>query len=235
MHPHIIYNGICQRKKVKPKYKLKYRLFRYLTKTLIHSIMWTCRIEIKNRQLVDDLMGKHSSLIYVFWHRHIFYTIYHFRNRGARPLISLSEDGELVTHTALGFGMNPIRGSSSKGGARAFMEMVKEVQKPGQEILITADGPKGPPRLIKDGPIKLSQKSRIPLVPISWNCNRPKIFKKSWDQFMIPRPFSRVVFSYGEAWIPPENKLTAEELEASRNQINTSLNDLEAASCDPER
>ncbi len=67
-------------------------------------------------------------LIYMFWHRHILFVIHQFRNCGARPLISLSSDGELVAAVAEEFGMDPVRGSSSKGGARAFLHMARCVR-----------------------------------------------------------------------------------------------------------
>ncbi len=85
--------------------------------------MRSSRVSCSGQEAVADLQARSVPLIYYFWHRHILYVIHHFRNCGARPLISLSEDGELVSRVARAFGMRPVRGSSSSGGARAFLEL----------------------------------------------------------------------------------------------------------------
>ena len=158
---------------------------------------------VTGAEKIAGLRKRNTPIIYVHWHRHIFVTIYRFKNTGARPLISLSEDGELVSQVAVEFGMNPVRGSSSKGGARAFLKLVDTVKKDNAEVLITADGPKGPARRIKD--IRLAQKTDSVIVPISWHASREKVFEKSWDQFKIPLPFSTITYVYGDPFAIPRD------------------------------
>jgi len=160
---------------------------------------------VTGAEKIAELRKMNTPLIYVHWHRHIFVTIYRFKNTGARPLISLSEDGELVSQVAVEFGMNPVRGSSSKGGARAFLKLVDTVKKDNAEVLITADGPKGPARQIKDGTIRLAQKTNSVIIPISWHASREKVFEKSWDQFKIPLPFSKITYVYGDPFAIPQD------------------------------
>jgi len=164
----------------------------------INSIIKTCKIKILGQKVIQELKSQQMPIIHTFWHRHIFFTIYQFKNTGARPLISQSKDGELVSQVAIEFGMNPIRGSSSKGGARAFLKLLHSIKNEQKDILITADGPKGPLREIKDGTIILAQKTNSVIVPICWYSSRKKILKKTWDKFLIPLPFSQITFAYGK-------------------------------------
>jgi lysophospholipid acyltransferase (LPLAT)-like uncharacterized protein len=178
--------------------KIKTLLQKKLAKLLIEAIVFCSRVEVSGRENIAALQNKNLPLIYIFWHCHILFVIHQFKNTGARPLISLSSDGELVAAVAEEFGMNPIRGSSSKGGARAFLNMVRSVQKENAQVLITADGPKGPARQLKAGTVQLALKTRAYVIPISWSGSRVKILEKSWDRFLIPLPFGHIHFAYGQ-------------------------------------
>lgn len=181
--------------------KIKYFLIRKAVWILIHLIIKSCKFRIAGYEVLDRLREKKIPIIYAYWHRHIFVTIFRFKNSGARPLISLSEDGELVSQVAVEFGMDPVRGSSTRGGARAFLTLVNTIKENNSEVLITADGPKGPPRQIKDGTIRLAQKTDSVIVPISWRATREKVFTKTWDQFKIPLPFSTITYTYGKPFV----------------------------------
>ena len=183
--------------------KIKYFFIRKLVWLLIHLVIKSCKLKITGFETVEELRKQNIPIIYAYWHRHIFVTIYRFKKTGARPLISLSEDGELVSRIAVEFGMNPVRGSSSRGGARAFLALVNSIKENNSEVLITADGPKGPSRQIKDGTIRLAQKTNAVIVPIGWHASREKVFLKTWDKFKIPMPFSKITYGYGEPVVIP--------------------------------
>lgn len=185
--------------------KIKYFFIRKLVWLLIHLVIKSCRLRITGIEILEKLREQNIPIIYAYWHRHIFVTIYRFKKTGARPLISLSEDGELVSQIAVEFGMNPVRGSSSRGGARAFLALVNTIKEDNSEVLITADGPKGPSRQIKDGTIRLAQKTNAVIVPICWHASREKVFAKTWDKFKIPLPFSKIIYAYGEPVVIPAN------------------------------
>jgi lysophospholipid acyltransferase (LPLAT)-like uncharacterized protein len=178
--------------------KIKDWLFRKVSWLLIEAIVLCNRVTVSGRENIAELENRNLPLIFIFWHRHILFVIHQFRNIGARPLISLSSDGEMVTAVAEEFGMNPIRGSSSKGGARAFLSMVRSVRQESAWVLITADGPKGPARRIKAGTVRLAAKTGAHVIPVSWRGTRVKVFEKSWDRFLLPLPFGRIHFVYGE-------------------------------------
>jgi lysophospholipid acyltransferase (LPLAT)-like uncharacterized protein len=203
-----------------------FKLLKKLAKLLLESIVFSSRVTISGRENIAELQNKNLPLIFIFWHRHILFVIHQFKNTGARPLISLSSDGELVTAVAEEFGMKPIRGSSSKGGARAFLQMVRSVQKENAKVLITADGPKGPARQIKAGTLQLASKTRAYVIPISWSGTRVKILEKSWDRFMIPLPFGRIHFAYGQ---PLQINVTRNpaDLQKAGDMLAEKLNQLE--------
>ena len=170
---------------------------------LIHLLVKSCRLRIAGFEIVEKLRRQGVPIIYAYWHCHIFVTIYRFKNSGARPLISLSDDGELVSQVAVEFGMNPVRGSSSRGGARAFLTLANTIKAGKSEILITADGPKGPARQVKDGTLRLAQKTGSVIVPLCWHASREKVFAKTWDKFKLPMPFSNIIYAYGEPVVIP--------------------------------
>ena len=199
--------------------RIKFYLIRKLSKLIIYFIFKSSKIKILNQEKIEYLRKEKIPIVYIFWHRHIFYHIYHFRNSGVRPLISESSDGELVSQVAEDFGMNPIRGSSSSGGARAFLEMINTIKEKKSEILITADGPKGPSGIIKEGVIRLAQKTNSAIVPISWDSSKKKIFYKSWDKFILPLPFSKLIFSYGEPIFLKNN----EKIDENKDKLKKSL------------
>ena len=206
--------------------KIKFFLLRKISKFLIHLIVNTCKIKIIGKKYIKELKKKEIPIIYVIWHRHIFFAIYKFKNKGVRPLISLSQDGEIVYQIAVEFGFNPVRGSSSKGGARAFLKLLNSIEKGHSEILITADGPKGPLKQIKDGTIILAQKTGSVIVPISWYSSKVKIFKKTWDQFIVPLPFSQITFVFGEPFSVPD-VMDTNHLSLLKKELGQTMNNLE--------
>ena len=209
--------------------KTKTWLVKKLTWLMIETIVLGSRVSVSGNEEINELRKKNLPLIFIFWHRHILLVIHQFKNTGARPLISLSSDGELVAAVAEEFAMKPIRGSSSKGGARAFLQMVRCVQKENAQVLITADGPKGPARQVKDGTVQLALKTNAYVIPISWSGSRVKILEKSWDRFLIPLPFGRIHFAYGQplqitgSGDPHSIHQAADMLAVKLNQLEESL------------
>ncbi len=206
--------------------KLKYFFIRKGAKLLITALVKTSRLKITGYPQVQELRRQGESIIYVYWHRHILVTIHRFKNTGARPLISLSEDGEIVAQVALEFGMNPVRGSSSRGGARAFIGLMNAIKEEKSEVMITADGPKGPPREVKDGTIRLAQKTGSVIVPIGWHATRLKILEKSWDRFKIPKPFGTITYAYGPPFRIPEGT-GKEDYPRLRDELKAEIDKLE--------
>ena len=186
--------------------KVNFFLVRKISKILITSIVKSCKLMTCGEENVRNMRRNKTPIIYAVWHRHLFVPIQMFKNSGVRPLISLSTDGEIVAQIAEEFGTYPIRGSSSKGGAIAFLKLLRSIRQTKDEIFITADGPKGPLKEIKEGTILLAQKTGAAIIPICWYANRVKVLSKSWDQFLIPLPFSTITYMYGKPFhVPSKN------------------------------
>jgi len=202
-------------------------LLRKTARVLISGIVRSCRMEVRGLEAISEIRNTHKPLLFIFWHRHIFTLIHQFRNSGARPLISHSSDGDLVARVAREFGLNPIRGSSSRGGAAAFLTMMRSLSAADAEVLITADGPKGPARKLKPGTVELARRTGAWLIPVSWYSRPVKVFNRSWDRFLLPLPFARIILSFGD----PVSPLDLKEMTRDEGDefMRLKLNDLEAS------
>lgn len=127
--------------------------------------------------------------IWVFWHRCVFPAAWRFRNHQIAVMTSRSYDGEYIARIIERFGFRAVRGSSSRGGAVALRGMHKELEQ-GRSVAFTIDGPRGPKYVAKPGPVLLARNTQRPIMAFYVALDRPWILK-SWDQMMIPKPFSR--------------------------------------------
>jgi len=184
--------------------RIKDSLRRRLIGVAIRAIVGSRRVELGGQEPVEALRKAGVPLVFLFWHRHLFVLIHHFRDCAAVPLISLSRDGEIVAQVAADFGMRPVRGSSSTGGTRALLRLLRLLRERPAPVLITADGPRGPAERIKPGALLLAQKTGAAIVPVVWTGNRLYEFAHSWDRFLLPLPFGHLRILYGEpVFIPP--------------------------------
>src|SRR5262245_39324362 len=113
------------------------------------------------------------------------------RRRNIGVLVSPSDDGHLATRALRSFGFVSIRGSLSRGGARALREMTDTLQA-GKQLVVTPDGPRGPRHSMNVGLCWLARKTGAPILPVGFACNRAWRLR-SWDRFTIPKPFARIV------------------------------------------
>ena len=142
-------------------------------------------------------------LILCFWHRGIFASTWAFRKQNIGVITSQSFDGEYIARIISAFGYVPIRGSSSRGGARALLES-RRILETGRTVAFTSDGPRGPLYVTKPGPVLLASKSGVPIVAFHIAIERAWLLK-SWDRFMIPKPFSRALLCMSRQMaIPPD-------------------------------
>jgi len=128
--------------------------------------------------------------IYCFWHRCVFAAAYMFRNHGIRVLTSRSYDGEYIARIIEHLGFRAVRGSSSRGAVSSLRELQRELEA-GEFVAFTIDGPRGPKYVAKPGPIHLARSTGAPIFCFYVAPQRAWVLK-SWDQFLIPKPFSRV-------------------------------------------
>ena len=166
--------------------------------------------------------------IYCIWHNRLALCVKLYTKFARRPepapglagLVSASKDGALLVAIFECFGVQPVRGSSSRRGAQALLELSTCAEQ-GYDLAITPDGPRGPCYQVAEGAIALAQLTGRPLVPAAYHLNW-KITLKSWDRFQIPLPFARCELHIGEVIRVPR-ELTPEQREEYRRRLETAL------------
>jgi lysophospholipid acyltransferase (LPLAT)-like uncharacterized protein len=130
-------------------------------------------------------------VIFCLWHNRLAISmIVHRRHpRKLAALVSASKDGALLAAVLGRFGVEQVRGSSSRRGPQALLELTSHAKR-GYDLAVTPDGPKGPRYVVQHGVISLAQVTGLPIIPVTCN-TKTKICLKSWDRFQIPFPFSR--------------------------------------------
>ncbi|MGW8168794.1 MAG: lysophospholipid acyltransferase family protein [Sulfurovaceae bacterium] len=135
-----------------------------------------------------------GQYIWACWHGELFISPQAYRKlhpkQNAYAIASAHKDGMIVANTIKHLNIEPIKGSTSKGGARALLEAMSCL-KNGNEVLITPDGPKGPRHYLNDGVISLAQKLKLPICTINYKASSYWQFD-SWDKFVVPKPFCKI-------------------------------------------
>lgn len=188
-----------------------YALFRGIAATLRHE-----RVELCEDIWKGILEGKRYIL--AFFHGDSFVLareLFYHRQMGRFHLMaSRSRDGEIMTRFLTRVGATVARGSSSRGGGRALLEM-RDAMQPGDFAGMAVDGPRGPRHEVKDGVLQLARRTGLPILPLTGWVEK-KWVAHSWDQMEIPKPFSASALVYGEPVIvPPE----ADQAEMARLRL----------------
>lgn len=138
-----------------------------------------------------------QAFIYALWHQNLIGAIFSHIGEHFTMIISESKDGELVAVTCKKFGHRPARGSSTRGGKKAVIQILRNMNQ-GFPGALSVDGPKGPAHVVKPGVIEIARQSQAAILPLSAYPTKFWTLEKSWDQFRIPKPFSKIVVVIGE-------------------------------------
>ncbi len=163
---------------------------------LLRLLALTWRVEVRGESGWRARRAQGQGTVLTLWHGHLLPLTHHLRNLGTLVLVSEHRDGEIIARILQRLGYGLIRGSSTRGGARAFAEMVRAL-KSGETITITPDGPRGPARKFSPGAAVAAQRAAVPIVTMFVTTNRAWTLK-SWDSFMIPKPFARLVVHFSD-------------------------------------
>lgn len=155
----------------------------------------TWRYRVVDEHRLESLRADRTSFIFSLWHGQLLPLIWHHRNQRVAILVSEHKDGELIARIAESIGYRLIRGSTTRGGGRALLALVRELDA-GQEVAVTPDGPKGPAGTYAPGALAAAQRSGAPILPVAAHADRAWRLS-SWDGFVIPKPFARVTVAYG--------------------------------------
>lgn len=166
------------------------------------------RVVQVGRARVDALWRRGDRVIVTFWHGRLLMMPFAAPEQPAAILISQHRDGEYISRIAQRMGYRVIRGSATRGGARAFRQLIQALGE-GQNVVVTPDGPKGPAGKAKPGAVELARVTGAPIVPVAFGASRA-MFLRSWDRFLVPGFFARGVFVWGEPLVVPPEASRAE-------------------------
>ena len=194
----------------------------------IYAVRATGRWRTEGREKAVPFVAEEKPIIAAFWHgRMTMMPMMWTFDTPVRMLISQSGDGEIPARMLKYFGIATVRGSSKKGGAEALAEIRRHLRN-GECIGFTPDGPNGPRMRAQPGVIVAAKAAGVPIFPVAFGASRRRIFafgRKKWDRFVLPLPFARGVWLWGDPIEVPKT-LDAAGLEAKRLELEAALNAL---------
>jgi lysophospholipid acyltransferase (LPLAT)-like uncharacterized protein len=180
-----------------------------------------------NREAAERLWDAKSPIVYAAWHgRILMFPYFYGRQRTVHVLASRSRDGELVARFAQAFGFRAVRGSTSRGASTALRVLARLLRDEAAEVAVAPDGPRGPRGVAQPGAVLLAKLGRAPILPLGLGVSRATVLG-SWDAFVVPHPFARVVVVFGDPLVVPEDA-DRETLEACRLRLEEALRHLTA-------
>jgi len=206
---------------------LKRFLLKFIVTLLSGPILrvYFSTIRIREHQIenVRQLHRENQTVIFSVWHENMMASLYANRNRKVHALVSQHFDGEIISRILNSIGFGTVRGSSTRGGFEAFLELKEKLKQ--HDVAITPDGPRGPRRKLKLGAVKLASETGNVVIPVGVACSRYKRLK-SWDRFLLVLPFSKCEIVYGSPYKVPKKTETlklrshAQKLEQMLNQLD---------------
>ncbi|MFO0772246.1 MAG: lysophospholipid acyltransferase family protein [Nitrospiraceae bacterium] len=151
--------------------RLKFALVPPFGYGVIRSLHASMRWRVEGAEHVDGLLRQGKRMIITFWHAQQLMMPYAYRGSEAHVLISRHGDGELICRIIARFGLQAVRGSSTRGGTEALRELIR-LGRSGVDLVITPDGPKGPRQVAKLGVIQLAKATGLPIVPLAFGCSK---------------------------------------------------------------
>lgn len=212
---------------------LPHIMLQHLIWYIIKALISTYKIEIRGIEHREKARSLHPKGAYIFavWHEQVVSVMSgHAWTQPYLALASRSKDGDYAAFVSTKMGFISVRGSSKKrnkdkGGKEAMLEYIHKMRQ-GFSGGITVDGPKGPRQVCKPGVVVIAKETGAAVLPVVGIAQRYWKFN-SWDQFKIPKPFSRIIMEYGEpVSVAPES--TPEDIEAACDRVRTILQELEA-------
>ena len=193
-----------------------------LAKWLLLLIYKTNRWDIRGSENFEIALSNKKSVIISTWHGQLLTPFMHLAKKKHYGLAGLNRDGELISKVGTQLGWKILRGSSSKGGSRIFIEIVKILRQPSTLIGITPDGPRGPERIPKAGIIKAAQKTGAIIIPVSSISTRNWKFI-NWHTFFLEKPFGKIYLKYGK----PITFKIKDDFELCKNSLIKAMENVE--------
>lgn len=169
-----------------------------LTGPAVRALASSWRIRVVHEERWTPLRDARQPHVFLLWHEALLPLLWHHRHQGIAIVVSEARDGQYLADLATSLGYRAVRGSSTRGGARALLGAVRELQS-ANAVAFTPDGPRGPRRELKPGVVAAAQRARAVVVPVHAEADRAWRLH-SWDRFMIPKPLARVRITYGRTF-----------------------------------
>lgn len=181
---------------------LKIKITSFLTFIIVRVLATTYRFKVFYPEVLQSLKETTAPPHYIYgiWHQNLIGAIFSEIGNPHAVIVSGSKDGELVAVTCERLGNKTARGSSHRGGVEAMKSMIR-LLKSGLPGAITVDGPKGPKHEPKKGIFEIARLTNLPILPYVVYPEKFWVIKKSWDEFRIPKPFSKIYLMYGDPMI----------------------------------
>lgn len=190
---------------------------------LIALLAKTFRWKVDGYHNYEKILASGHKPIFAFWHGKILPATYFWRGLGIVVMISENFDGEWIARIITRFGYGTARGSTSRGGHRALVQLRRDIYE-GKSAGFAVDGPRGPAYSVQPGPVWLASLTGSPILPFDIAANRYWSVN-SWDRTQIPKPFSRVAIAIGEP-ITVKQQSSQPDLETKRLSLELSLSKL---------
>ena len=204
--------------------EIRWNFIGWLGRSVLRLLAATSKICVFGGEQYYRLRDEKKPVVILIWHGRILLAPYFFRNKNIMPLISPSQDGEIIVRILTKWKYKILRGSSSHSVLDAWKKMKKELSD-GGEVIIVPDGPKGPDRKMKPGGVKLACETGAFIVPFSFSASRRRMLK-SWDSFLVFPPFSRVAVLFGEP-IKCKKGISNTEFDGMCRKVEKSLIELD--------
>jgi lysophospholipid acyltransferase (LPLAT)-like uncharacterized protein len=162
---------------------------------LLETLARSWRIRLDHEERWRDIYRAGRSHVFLLWHEALLPLLWQHRGQGVAIVVSEAREGQYLSDFAASLGYRSLHGSSTRGGARALLGAVRELQA-GHAVAFTPDGPRGPRRELKPGVVAAAQRGGAVVVPIHAEAERAWRLH-SWDRLMIPKPLTRVWIRYG--------------------------------------
>jgi len=191
---------------------------------LVAALGATFKWRAEGAEHYDAVLRSGRQPIMAFWHGRILPATYYFRRRGIVVITSENFDGEWIARIIERFGYGTARGSTSRGGRRALLQLKRDMAA-GKPAAFTIDGPRGPARVAQPGAVWLAKATGNPVVPFHIEASRHWSLS-SWDRTLIPKPFATVAIAIGEPFNVP-SEAGEDQIEIARQQLEARLGVLE--------
>lgn len=210
--------------KVEKGQKLWFRLVLFIVPLLVSYYFRLVDLTSKKIFLnteYEDLICKRMPFACACFHGTMLFPVYYCRRYPGVVMVSRSHDGEIINRSIRRMGYDTVRGSSSRGGKEALVEMIEQINEKKYCSGLAVDAPRGPSRKVKMGIVIVGRETGQPIVPlVSWATRQIQF--KSWDSMILPLPFSAIVMSFGKPTYVPKG-LSNEEYEKIRHDIETEM------------